>query len=60
VGAGALVVEKMIVADNTLVVGAPARKIRNNDDATVRLIEQAAEIYFERWQTFASALKRVL
>ncbi len=60
VGAGALVGEKMVVPDNTLVVGSPARKIRNNDAATVKLIERSAEIYFQRWQTYASALKRVL
>jgi carbonic anhydrase/acetyltransferase-like protein (isoleucine patch superfamily) len=59
VGAGALVGEKMIVADNTLVVGSPARKVRNIDEATVKLIERSAEIYFKRWQTYASTLKRI-
>lgn len=59
VGAGALVGEKMIVPDNTLVVGSPAREIRNNDDATVKIIERSAEIYFKRWQTYASTLKRI-
>ena len=59
VGAGALVGEKMIVADNTLVVGSPARKVRNIDEATVKLIERSAEIYFKRWQTYTSTLKRI-
>jgi len=59
VGAGALVGEKMIVPDNTLVVGSPARKVRNNDEATVKLIERSAQIYFNRWQAYASALKRI-
>lgn len=59
VGAGALVGEKMIVPDNTLVVGSPARKVRNNDEATVKLVERSAEIYFKRWQTYASTLKRI-
>jgi carbonic anhydrase/acetyltransferase-like protein (isoleucine patch superfamily) len=35
VGAGALVAEKAVVPDNALVVGSPARKIRDNDDATI-------------------------
>ena len=59
VGAGALVREEMVVPDNTLVVGSPARKVRDNDDATVKLIERSAEIYFKRWQTYMSELKRL-
>jgi len=59
VGAGALVGERTVIPDNALVVGAPARKIRDNNEATVKLIEKSAEIYFKRWQTYASALKRI-
>jgi carbonic anhydrase/acetyltransferase-like protein (isoleucine patch superfamily) len=59
VGAGALVGEKMIVPDNTLVVGSPARKVRDTDEATVKLIKLSAEIYFRRGQAYASALKRI-
>lgn len=59
VGAGALIAERATVPDNTLVVGAPARKIRNTDDATVKLIAQSAEIYFNRWHNYASNLKRL-
>ncbi|HML09065.1 MAG TPA: gamma carbonic anhydrase family protein [Xanthobacteraceae bacterium] len=60
VGAGALVGEKMIVPDNTLVVGSPARKVRSIDDATVRLIEYSAKVYLERWQTYATGFARIL
>lgn len=60
VGAGALVGEKAVVPDNALVIGSPARKIRDNNDATVKLIEYSAEVYFKRWQTYASTFKRVL
>jgi carbonic anhydrase/acetyltransferase-like protein (isoleucine patch superfamily) len=59
VGAGALVSEKMVVPDNALVVGTPARKIRDNGEAAVRLIEQAAESYFQRWQNYAAKLQRL-
>ncbi len=59
VGAGALVSEKMVVPDNALVVGAPARKIRDTGEAAVKLIEHAAEIYFMRWQDYAANLKRL-
>jgi len=59
VGAGALVAEKAVVPDNALVVGSPARKIRDNDDATIRLIEYSAEVYFKRWQAYATTFKRI-
>jgi len=59
VGAGALVAEKAVVPDNALVVGSPARKIRDNDDATMRLIEYSAEVYFKRWQAYAESFKRI-
>jgi carbonic anhydrase/acetyltransferase-like protein (isoleucine patch superfamily) len=59
VGAGALVAENKAVPDNTLVVGSPARKLRDNDEAAVKMIAQAAEIYFNRWQNYAANLKPV-
>ena len=59
IGAGALVAENKTVPDNTLVVGSPARKLRDNDEATCKLIAKAAEIYFNRWQEYAANLKRV-
>jgi len=59
VGAGALVAENKTVPDNTLVVGSPARKLRDNDEAAAKLIATAAEIYFNRWQNYAANLKPV-
>jgi len=59
VGAGALVSENKTVPNNTLVVGSPARKLRDNDEAAVKLIATAAEIYFDRWQNYAANLKPV-
>ena len=60
VGAGALVSENKTVPDNTLVVGSPARKLRDNDSAAVELIAKAAEIYFQRWQNYAASLKPIV
>jgi carbonic anhydrase/acetyltransferase-like protein (isoleucine patch superfamily) len=60
VGAGTLVGEKQIIPDNAIVVGSPARKIRDADETTIKFNEQSAEIYFKRWQTYASTLKRIL
>jgi carbonic anhydrase/acetyltransferase-like protein (isoleucine patch superfamily) len=59
VGAGALVREGQVVPDNALVVGSPARKVRDNDEAAIKLIERAAEAYFRRWQIYASGLQRI-
>ena len=60
IGAGSLVGENKIVPDNTVVVGSPAHKLRDTDEATIRFNERSAEIYFKRWQTYASALERIL
>jgi carbonic anhydrase/acetyltransferase-like protein (isoleucine patch superfamily) len=59
VGAGALIGEGKTFPDNSLVVGAPARVIRSNDEDTVKLIEHAAEVYFQRWQNYAANLQRI-
>ena len=59
VGAGALVRENAIIPDNALVVGSPARKVRDNDEATIKLIERSAEVYLQRWQTYANTLRRI-
>ena len=59
IGAGALVGEKMVVSDNSVLVGMPARKIRDVDEATIKFNERSAEIYFNRWQMYASTLKRL-
>jgi carbonic anhydrase/acetyltransferase-like protein (isoleucine patch superfamily) len=59
VGAGALVGERKVVSDNSMVVGMPARKIRDVDEAAIRSNERSAEIYFDRWQFYASTLKRL-
>lgn len=59
IGAGALVSEKMVVPDNSIVVGAPARKIREADERTVEFNKRAAEIYFKRGQTYAGGLKKL-
>jgi carbonic anhydrase/acetyltransferase-like protein (isoleucine patch superfamily) len=59
-GAGARVAENKTVPDNTLVVGSPARKLRDNDEAAVKLIAKAAETYFNRWQNYAANLKPIV
>jgi|SRR5436305_5154450 len=57
VGAGALVTEDKVFADNSLIVGSPARAVRTLDAKAVQAIADAADIYVRRWQRYARELK---
>jgi len=59
VGAGALITERTTIPDNSLAVGSPARKIRDNGEAATTIIAGAADVYFQRWQQYAARLKRL-
>jgi carbonic anhydrase/acetyltransferase-like protein (isoleucine patch superfamily) len=59
VGAAALVTEGKNFPDNSLIVGAPARAVRALDEAAIKLIAGAADIYVQRWQQYAKGLERV-
>ena len=59
VGAGALVTEGKEFADNSLIVGTPARAIRALDDKARDAIARGADIYVRRWQQYAKGLKRI-
>src|SRR4030081_2711681 len=59
VGAGALVTEGKEFADNSLIVGAPARAVRSLDDKATEAIARGADIYVRRWQQYAKGLRRI-
>jgi carbonic anhydrase/acetyltransferase-like protein (isoleucine patch superfamily) len=59
VGAGALVTEGKEFPDNTLIVGAPARAVRQLDEKMTEEIARGADIYVRRWQRYAKGLKRI-
>ncbi|HWM49317.1 MAG TPA: gamma carbonic anhydrase family protein [Xanthobacteraceae bacterium] len=59
VGAGAVITERKEFPDYSLVVGAPARVIRTLDDQAAEMIAQGADIYVQRWQSYARNLQRV-
>jgi carbonic anhydrase/acetyltransferase-like protein (isoleucine patch superfamily) len=59
VGAGALVTEGKTFPDNSLIVGAPARAIRTLDEAAIKSIAGAADIYVRRSKQYAAGLKPV-
>ncbi|HLH48076.1 MAG TPA: gamma carbonic anhydrase family protein [Roseiarcus sp.] len=56
VGAGALITEGKNFPDRTLIVGAPARVIRELDDAAVATLKASAAHYVENWRRFAKGL----
>ena len=59
VGAGALVTEGKEFPDNSLVVGSPARTIRRLDEAAVKQVIAASDVYVQRWQQYAAGLRRL-
>ena len=58
VGAGALVTEGKVFADNSLIVGAPAKAIRTLDEAAVERLCRSAAHYVENAARFRAGLKQ--
>lgn len=59
VGAGALVTEGKDFPDDSLIVGGPARAVRNLDAAAIKGLTGAADWYVARWQQYSRGLKRL-
>ena len=59
VGAGALVTEGKEIPDGSLVVGSPARKVRDLDEKAVATLTWSAKHYVENARRFASDLERM-
>ncbi|MGB3022506.1 MAG: gamma carbonic anhydrase family protein [Methyloceanibacter sp.] len=59
VGAGALITEGKEFPDNSVIVGAPAKLIREADDKTRAMTARAADVYVKRWKRYAAGLKRI-
>ncbi|MGH8570937.1 MAG: gamma carbonic anhydrase family protein [Gammaproteobacteria bacterium] len=59
VGAGALVVEGKVFPDNSVILGSPAKAIRDIDDQGRAMIARAADVYVRRWKQYAAGLKRI-
>ncbi len=56
VGAGALVTERKQFPDRSLIIGAPARRIRELTDAELRMLEASAEHYVEQGKRYRREL----
>ena len=59
VGANALVTEGREFADGSLIVGSPAKAIRQLDDAAIEGLRRSAKNYISNWQRFARDLRRL-
>lgn len=59
VGANALVTEGKAFPERSLIVGSPAKAVRQLDDATVESLLRGSAGYVRNWKRFAAGLKRV-
>lgn len=59
VGANALVTERKEFPDGSLIVGSPAKALRQLDEAAIEAIRESAAHYVENWRRFARGLRRI-
>jgi carbonic anhydrase/acetyltransferase-like protein (isoleucine patch superfamily) len=59
VGANALITEGKAFPDNSVILGAPAKAVREVDDKARAMIARGADVYVKRWKQYASGLKRI-
>ena len=59
VGAGAVVTEGKVFPDNSLIVGAPARAVREVNEKILQLIDESAQFYVNNWQRYRKGLKKI-
>jgi len=59
VGANALVTERKEFPDGSLIVGSPAKALRQLDAAAIEAIRETAAHYVENWRRFARGLRRI-
>ncbi|HNW29407.1 MAG TPA: gamma carbonic anhydrase family protein, partial [Spirochaetota bacterium] len=59
IGAGALVLEKSVIPDNSMVLGAPARVVRPVTPEQIDDILHAAEHYVKNFKDFKKNLRLV-
>jgi carbonic anhydrase/acetyltransferase-like protein (isoleucine patch superfamily) len=59
VGAGALITEGKEFPDGAVILGAPAKAVRESDETARAMIARAAEVYVKRWKRYAAGLKRI-
>ncbi len=59
VGAHALITEGKSFPDNSVILGSPAKAVRETDEKVRAMIARAAAVYVKRWKQYAAGLKRI-
>jgi carbonic anhydrase/acetyltransferase-like protein (isoleucine patch superfamily) len=59
VGANALITEGKEFPDGSLIVGSPAKVVRQLDEAAIAKLGKSAEGYVRNWRRFAKGLTRI-
>ncbi len=59
IGANTLIAENKEIPDNSMVIGAPGRVIRQLSDEQIEMIRLSTEFYSENWKRFQRSLKRI-
>jgi carbonic anhydrase/acetyltransferase-like protein (isoleucine patch superfamily) len=59
VGAGAVVTEGKKFPDRSLIIGAPARRVRELDDESIAKMHAGAQGYVKRQEMYKAKLKRI-
>lgn len=59
IGAGALVTEGKEIPDNSLVIGSPAKPVRELDEKSIEMLRWSARHYVENARRFARDLERI-
>ena len=57
IGAHALIPEGKVIPDNSLVMGAPGKVVKELREEQVMLIKGSAQVYVDNWKRFKSGLK---
>jgi carbonic anhydrase/acetyltransferase-like protein (isoleucine patch superfamily) len=59
VGAGALITEGKEFPDNSMIMGVPARRVRDTDADVIKAIAFGSDIYVKRHRQYAKGLRRI-
>jgi len=59
IGAHSLIPEGKVIPDNSLVMGAPGKVVKQLSPEQTRLIKGSAQVYVDNWQRFKTGLKRI-
>ncbi len=59
IGAHTLIPEGKVIPDNSLVIGAPGKVVRELDEAAIARLTKAASNYVRNWQRFAKGMQRI-